>query len=324
MSNLILDRPAVRREPPKPQTWLLFGPSSALTTDGRTSLQDLPAIALSRWAKDLTRQHFGRLIALRPVEKQWGNLVWLCQCSCGQLTKAKSGNLSNGNTTSCGCLRGEKTGQSLFKNLQGQRFGRLIVLSQNGKTKAGRIKWLCQCSCGKQTTIPSGDLLTGHTKSCSCLQKEKTRQRAGPKSPSWNPLLTVEDREKYRFGIDQIRNQVFLRDGYLCILCKKHGKSLNAHHMEPWSKNPTLRFDPDNMVTLCKSCHQSYHHEFSARRANSTNFVLWFRQQKEKLKCRSFPGKNPSPPLSPKLSVLTEKPSWLALPVLENRISQRP
>ena len=61
-------------------------------------------------------------------------------------------------------------------DLQGQQFGRLVVLQQaedyilkNGRRK---IQWLCQCSCGNTTIVKTDNLRSGCTKSCGCLHKE--------------------------------------------------------------------------------------------------------------------------------------------------------
>lgn len=60
-------------------------------------------------------------------------------------------------------------GQKTSCNLIGERFGRLTVISKNGKTKWGNVTWKCACDCGKTVIIPVGHLKSGHTKSCGCL-----------------------------------------------------------------------------------------------------------------------------------------------------------
>lgn len=35
--------------------------------------------------------------------------------------------------------------------------------------------------------------------------------------------------------------------------CKK---GLQVHHIRPWSKNPLLRYDIKNGITLCRTCHK--------------------------------------------------------------------
>ena len=43
-------------------------------------------------------------------------------------------------------------------NLAGKRFGRLTVMSENGRSKQGNVLWLCQCDCGKDVTVNSSYL----------------------------------------------------------------------------------------------------------------------------------------------------------------------
>ena len=61
-------------------------------------------------------------------------------------------------------------------NLEGQRFGKLIVIKEGETrvTKGGRkIKtWICRCDCGNETVVVGSKLSFGHTQSCGCLMKE--------------------------------------------------------------------------------------------------------------------------------------------------------
>lgn len=57
-------------------------------------------------------------------------------------------------------------------DLKGQRFGRLLVIEYNGKSKTGKAKWLCRCDCGNEKIIISTSLKQNETKSCGCLRKE--------------------------------------------------------------------------------------------------------------------------------------------------------
>lgn len=60
-----------------------------------------------------------------------------------------------------------------MKNLQGQRFGRLIAIERKGSSKHARALWLCTCDCGNQKIVQSDSLIQGRTRSCGCLDKEK-------------------------------------------------------------------------------------------------------------------------------------------------------
>jgi hypothetical protein len=65
-------------------------------------------IALSRKAKDLAGQRFGRLVAMGPVgQRKTTEVLWLCQCDCGNQATARASLLANGTTRSCGCLARE-------------------------------------------------------------------------------------------------------------------------------------------------------------------------------------------------------------------------
>lgn len=62
-----------------------------------------------------------------------------------------------------------------LKNLTGERFGRLIVLSR-AKNKNNRVMWLCQCDCGNKTTVQSNHLSDGSTSSCGkCADARNSR-----------------------------------------------------------------------------------------------------------------------------------------------------
>jgi len=56
-------------------------------------------------------------------------------------------------------------------DLSGKRFGRLTAIKRQG-TQGNKIKWECLCDCGNTTYVASGDIVSGHTKSCGCLNKE--------------------------------------------------------------------------------------------------------------------------------------------------------
>ena len=62
-------------------------------------------------------------------------------------------------------------------DLVGQRFGRLTVIEQAGINKYKKALFSCICDCGKCCEVIGSKLVSGHTKSCGCLQKEKASKR---------------------------------------------------------------------------------------------------------------------------------------------------
>ena len=61
----------------------------------------------------------------------------------------------------------------VVRDLLGQRFGRLVVVS-GPVIKSRKTRWNCQCDCGGTITTLSGSLIRGRTKSCGCLRRENT------------------------------------------------------------------------------------------------------------------------------------------------------
>lgn len=64
-----------------------------------------------------------------------------------------------------------------MNNLIGKRFGKLVVLERASNSESGRVRWLCKCDCKIEKVIRGDSLISGRTKSCGCLSKEKTKQR---------------------------------------------------------------------------------------------------------------------------------------------------
>lgn len=70
----------------------------------------------------------------------------------------------------------------MLKDLKGQRFGRLVVMSRGPNNKSKNAQWWCLCDCQlnnpederKLTLVVGTNLTRGITKSCGCLQKEIT------------------------------------------------------------------------------------------------------------------------------------------------------
>lgn len=58
-----------------------------------------------------------------------------------------------------------------FRDLTGERFGRLTVLEVAGKSPDGQAKWLCRCDCGATKTVIAGNLTQKRTKSCGCWRR---------------------------------------------------------------------------------------------------------------------------------------------------------
>ena len=89
----------------------------------------------------------------------------------------------------------------------------------------------------------------------SAAEREATRQRMrGAGNHRWRGGISSQA-IALRRCVNALRPTVYTRDSYCCRLCGKRGGRLSIHHILPVWARPDLVCDPDNMVTLCRSCH---------------------------------------------------------------------
>ena len=63
---------------------------------------------------------------------------------------------------------------SSFKDLTGQRFGRLVAVERVGSRNTFAL-WKCKCDCGNEAEVVSTYLINGDTKSCGCLKAQNIK-----------------------------------------------------------------------------------------------------------------------------------------------------
>ena len=225
---------------------------------------------------DLTGRIFGRLTVLEDVGRtKRQQVIWRCLCECGNFVDVISSNLQRGHTQSCGCYNKERASETQYKNLVGQKLGRLTVLEDVGRTKHGGVIWKCLCECGNIVEVVAGNLQSGTTKSCGCYNRARNLEiHSGKNSHFWRGGITPL-RQIVRCSIHykEWRTSVFQRDFYICQHCHQVGKYLHAHHIIRFSKImeehniTTLEealqcealWDTNNGLTLCKKCHKREH-----------------------------------------------------------------
>jgi hypothetical protein len=92
-----------------------------------------------------------------------------------------------------------------FKDISGQRFGRVVVLNVAGVSDS-RWNWLCRCDCGNETIVAGKLLRTGQTRSCGCLRSENAKRVSleftrrhgesthGTRSAEYRVWISIKDR----------------------------------------------------------------------------------------------------------------------------------
>jgi|SRR5690625_2277128 len=196
------------------------------------------------------------------------------QCICGNVAYIRYGNFSQGQLCwECGRNRGGNRKYTLEKVKEIFVKEGCTLLEE--KYINPRTSMNYKCKCGRTSSIRLDNFLQG--KRC---QGCRTVKLTGSNSPLWNKDLTDEERvrgRKYR-EYSQWRRDVFERDEYTCVNCsEKASGRLNAHHIESYTKNPSLRTTVTNGATLCEECHKEYHREYTFNNASEDTFRLFLR-----------------------------------------------
>lgn len=125
---------------------------------------------LANQSADLSGKKFGRLTV---IERLPNSSKWKCQCECGNIIITTTNHLNTGHTQSCGCLQRDKTHQTLFKNLTGNRYGMLFVEQLDIERSTPKDKYyICKCDCGNVKSIHQSNLMSGIV-SCGCLRMSR-------------------------------------------------------------------------------------------------------------------------------------------------------
>ncbi len=88
---------------------------------------------------DLTGARFGRLTVVSCAQRRKNkdesrDTVWLCRCDCGNEKAIDRGNLKNGSTNSCGCIRDVQGGKTRAHPLW-KRWSAMISRCSNPRDK---------------------------------------------------------------------------------------------------------------------------------------------------------------------------------------------
>lgn len=82
----------------------------------------------------------------------------------------------------------------------------------------------------------------------------------------WKTMAFNHDNDDFYQGAKwkRLRARILRRDKYMCQNCRRYGRQREAtevHHIEHLEDNPARAYDPENLISLCHSCHNSMHPE---------------------------------------------------------------
>lgn len=185
--------------------------------------------------------------------------------------------LYNGLSRSCGCLKREISSETNGAKLEKQRFTRLFVMEDAGRTKRQQKLWRCICDCGKEVIVATSDLRSGHTKSCGCYSREIC-QAANIANRKYN------QNSRNNAAYKAWQKAVYKKDNYYCQICGARTR-LRAHHLEGFAHAPSLRYNTDNGITLCESCHDNFHSKYGYGDNVLPQFISWLNIHNQSIHC---------------------------------------
>lgn len=151
-------------------------------------------------AENLIGQKFGRLTVIERHITEDNKVYWKCKCDCGNIVTIRPDSLKSGHTKSCGCLQKETVKENNFNrsSIQGQRFGKLVVLclDEEKTNERHHYYWKCKCDCGTIKSVYQKALVSGHTQSCGCVRsrgEEKIAQILSENNIPFEREYVIED-----------------------------------------------------------------------------------------------------------------------------------
>lgn len=153
-------------------------------------------------------------------------------------------------------------------DIANQHFTRLLAIKPTDRRSGKSVIWECLCNCGKVHYVPIGMLRNGNTKSCGCLNSDRTRERM-TKYTVYDAAM-LQHYRNYRQGakardivfdlsFDQFRN-IVLQECFYCgtaenimlINIQREGSAINVNGID--RLNSDLGYIIDNCVAACSFC----------------------------------------------------------------------
>lgn len=108
----------------------------------------------------------------------------------------------------------------------------------------------------------SYDDIYGRERAIIERQKRSVAQKGrimptGENASNWKGGLSSENHKiRTSKGYRDFIKEIMRRDRFTCQRCGKNGGDLEVHHWKSFKEYPKLRFNFDNVSTLCEDCHK--------------------------------------------------------------------
>ncbi len=167
-----------------------------------------------------------------------------------------------------------------IKDMTGQTFGRLSVLSFAGVDKRNLAHWNCVCSCGKTCVVGGPELRRGRTTSCGCAHIIKNSGVAAFNKLYRSYGYSARDRG---FSFELSKEDFAKLTKQDCAYCGAEPATVIAKPRcnGVYIYNGVDRVDnivgytPENCVACCKTCNMA------KGTMNAGAFILWAKRVAE-------------------------------------------
>ncbi len=102
-------------------------------------------------------------------------------------------------------------------------------------------------------------------------------RNSGANHSNFNPNISNTQRTQSRLSYANVdwSKRVRTRDNYACVICN-HNQKCIAHHLNSYMAHPEQRYDTSNGVTLCRSCHTTFHRQYGVKCTTAIQFNKFY------------------------------------------------
>ena len=213
---------------------------------------------------DETGNYYGRLKVLEEAGRdRFGEVLWLCQCDCGNFAIVQGSHLRNGNTKSCGCLQRENGKFNLEKYRKrlprGKAAFNKLLLRIKVNAKRRKLDWILSDEKVRELIIQPchycGSLPSLHDKDSTFREFngdfpsngiDRIDNIKGYIEGNVVPCCKLCNRAKFTLTVEEFKNHI--RDIYNYFILERQVTQINYNSIMNWKRDRGNRTLPKGMA----------------------------------------------------------------------------